>query len=307
VDLIRIVKDFVTKTKFTKPREKQMDEIFKAYKVAGRVRVNGTLHVWLPFFDVDDIISYFVRNVYYEKPAVGYPGCNNRLHDRFMSWATKFEGDVRKHYYELAPYVIEHQKPVAKVEQYTRWSTFPNFVKEHPNQRMPDKLRKLETYEKYATNIINGSIVMIGTKESPVLLDGLTLIKGNLTIGGYFVGKGMLVATGNVFIRSNIKHGSPSTLLSIVSLKGKGILAKESSVVINAALCLRDSLVGGMSMKVIGNYVVRQLNRQKGELGDLLMPPYCRIKYDKKIRQIRGDNFWISISKRDISRIENGG
>ncbi len=307
VDLVNIVRDFVVKTKFSKPKEKKMEEIFKAYQHAGRVRVNGTLHVWLPFFEVDDVINYFVSNNYYEKPEVGYPGCHNRLHDRFMSWATKFEGDVRKHYFELVPYVIQNQKPTAKVEQYTRWSTFPNYTRQYPDDKMPDRLETIEKEaERYACHVVQGPATFTGTREEPRALDGIMYVKGNVTLGGWYSGRGMIVAEGDVHFARDVRLADKTALLSIVSTGGKGVVPKGATRDIEAGLCLRDSIEGGERLRVLGNLVVKSLNRQRGELGDPLMAKSVQIRYDKRIRQIRGDNFWVSISKRDTSRVEVG-
>lgn len=306
-DLVNIVRDFVVKTKFSKPKEKKMEEIFKAYQHAGRVRVNGTLHVWLPFFEVDDVINYFVSNNYYEKPEVGYPGCDNRLHDRFMSWATKFEGDVRKHYFELVPYVIQNQKPTAKVEQYTRWSTFPNFTRQYPDEKMPDRLESIEkNAEKYSCQTVNGNLTLFGTQAEPRPLDGIVYVKGNCTIGGFFTGRGMVVAEGDVHFSSDVRLADKEALLTIVSTGGRGILPKGASRDLQAALALRESVQGGDRLRILGNLTVKSLNRQRGELGDPIMARSVRLRYDKRIRQIRGDNFWVSISKRDTSRVEVG-
>ncbi len=307
-EMIDIVRDFVTKTKFTKPQEKKMEDIFKAYKVAGRVRTNGVVHIYLPFFDVDDIINYFVSNNYYERPEVGYPFCNNRLHDRFMSWATKFEGDIKKHYYELVPYVIQNQKPTPKVEQYTRWSTFPNYLKQYPNETDPENLKSLlQNAELYATEIIPHSHFIFGEKNNPYKLDGITLIKGDLKIAGLLEGRGILIVTDNIHVQGDIKLIDDKTLLTIVSQNGKIIIPQRAKINIQASVYAKDSIFGGEEVNVIGNYTVTNLNRQEGEDGKLLMPRKFKIKYDNRIRNIMGDNFWVSISKRDIKRYEIGG
>jgi len=304
-DMIAIVRDFVTKTKFTKPQEKKMEDIFKAYKVAGRVRTNGVIHIYLPFFDVDDIVNYFVSNNYYERPEVGYPFCNNRLHDRFMSWATKFEGDIKKHYYELVPYVIQNQKPTPKVEQYTRWSTFPNYTKQYPNETDPENLKPLlQNAEQYATEVIPQNYTIFGDRNKPYKLDGITLIKGDLKIAGIFEGRGTLVVTGNISVIGDIKLPDDRTLLTLVSQNGKIIVQPKAKITIQAAVYSKDSIFGGDEVTVYGNYIVTNLNRQEGEDGKVLMPKKFKIKYDNRIRNIMGDNFWVSISKRDIKRYE---
>ncbi len=304
-DMIAIVRDFVTKTKFTKPQEKKMEDIFKAYKVAGRVRSNGVIHIYLPFFDVDDVINYFVSNNYYERPEVGYPFCNNRLHDRFMSWATKFEGDIKKHYYELVPYVIQNQKPTPKVEQYTRWSTFPNYLKQYPNEYDPENLKNiLQNAEIYASEVIPKSISVIGTREKPYKLDGITVVKGDLKIAGIMEGRGILMATGDISVPGTIELVDDKTLLTLISQNGKIIIPKNAKLKIQAAVYSYDSIFGGDDVTVFGNYTVTNLNRQEGEEGKVLMPKKFKIAYDNRIRNIMGDNFWISISKRDIKRYE---
>lgn len=304
-NMIAIVRDFVTKTKFTKPQEKKMEDIFKAYKVAGRVRTNGVVHIYLPFFDVDDIINYFVSNNYYERPEVGYPFCNNRLHDRFMSWATKFEGDIKKHYYELVPYVIQQQKPTPKVEQYTRWSTFPNYLKQYPNENDPENLKNLlDNGELYASEIIPHSANFYGTKEKPIKLDGITLVNGDVKISGYVEGRGIIIASENMHIAGNIEQPDEKSLLTLICKNGKIIVPKTAIIKIHAAVYAKESILGGENVLVFGNYTVTNLNRQESEDGKVLMPRRFKIKYDNRIRNILGDNFWVSISKRDIKRYE---
>lgn len=304
-DMISIVRDFVIKTKFTKPQEKKMEDIFKAYKVAGRVRTNGVVHIYLPFFEVDDIINYFVSNNYYERPEVGYPFCNNRLHDRFMSWATKFEGDIKKHYYELVPYVIQNQKPTPKVEQYTRWSTFPNYLKQYPNEVEPENLKNiLQNAEIYASEVVPRSLTVLGTRQRPYMLDGITVVKGDLKISGHMEGRGIIMATENISVSGNIELVNDKSLLTLVSQNGRITIPKSAKLRIQASVFARDSILGGEDVTVLGNFLVQNLNRQEGEDGKVLMPKKFKVKYDNRIRNIMGDNFWVSISKRDIKRYE---
>ena len=224
-----------------------------------------------------------------------------------MSWATKFEGDIKKHYYELVPYVIQNQKPTPKVEQYTRWSTFPSYLKQYPNETDPENLNQLlQNAELYATEVIPRSHSAFGEKKMPYKLDGITLIKGDLKIAGIFEGRGTIIVTDNIHVLGDIKLIDDKTLLTLISQNGKIIVAPKAKVNIQASIYSKDSIFGGEEVNVLGNYTVTNLNRQEGEDGKVLMPRKFKIKYDNRIRNIMGDNFWVSISKRDIKRYETG-
>ncbi|MBI3037494.1 hypothetical protein HYY75_00385, partial [bacterium] len=64
----------------------------------GKIRTNGRLHVYLPFFAADDIINYFEDNSIFshQRPEIGYLFCNNQMHDPYLSKYTYYEGEIIK-------------------------------------------------------------------------------------------------------------------------------------------------------------------------------------------------------------------
>ena len=51
-----------------------------------------------------------------------------------------------------------------------------------------------------------GNVVLIGTEQNPIVLDGQVAIDGDVVIQGYVVGDGSLLASGNVYLPSDLQY-----------------------------------------------------------------------------------------------------
>ncbi len=277
-DKIKLVREILKKIRFKKPQDPSIDEIYNEYKKSGRIRCNGILHVYLPFFEVDDIITYLVEDPEWERPEVGFPGCNNRLHDRFMSWATRFEGNIIKHYFVLPPlYVNTYDiNAIPRADKYTAWSTFSKYVFKHPNEREPSMLKT------YLANIDKFDRIYDNLKLSSTFnVNGLIFVKNNLDISGYYTGKAVIVVGNNAFI-GNLKPANLNSSLSLIILN-KAFL-KYSSCYIKANIYAKDSIKGKNRLNIYGNLIVDNLNRYDKK-GNFYMPRKVFINYDKNFKQ----------------------
>ncbi|MEZ6015164.1 MAG: hypothetical protein R3F49_08630 [Planctomycetota bacterium] len=54
--------------------------------------------------------------------------------------------------------------------------------------------------------VTRGQVILIGTEEDPIRLDGKVAIDGDVIISGYVVGMGSLWARGNVYIPSDLRY-----------------------------------------------------------------------------------------------------
>lgn len=55
-------------------------------------------------------------------------------------------------------------------------------------------------------SITDGTVVMHGTKENPILLNGDVAVDGDVVISGYVKGEGAIRASGNVYMPSDLKY-----------------------------------------------------------------------------------------------------
>ncbi len=57
-----------------------------------------------------------------------------------------------------------------------------------------------------ASGIVNGNLVLVGTKDNPVNLSSQVLVKGDVIIKGYYTGVGSMWATGNIYLPSDLRY-----------------------------------------------------------------------------------------------------
>lgn len=266
----------------------------------GKVRTNGRLHVNMPFFAADDIINYFEDNSMqsYHRPEIGYLFCSNQLHDPYLSKYTTFEGEIIKYYQKLKPYVLGiTETPYPSSDPYTVTTKF-DYVAKNRDSFQPMQLERIKKNARdYCHEYYESDLTIQGSYSSPCPVWGITFVDGDLTIGGRISGKGMIVCTGNIIITENIIHDSGESFLSLVALNGGIKLASGvSDAKIEAAVYAKNSIIGGELVKIFGNLVVDELNRQQGEEGDLIMPRRVIIDYDSGIKSGAGNNICFNIS-----------
>ena len=266
----------------------------------GKVRTNGRLHVYMPFFAADDIINYFEDNSTqsYHRPEIGYLFCSNQLHDPYLSKYTTFEGEVIKYYQKLKPYVLGiTETPYPSSDPYTVTTKF-DYVAKNRQAFQPMQLERIKKNAKdYCHEYYENDLTIQGTYSLPAAVWGLIFVDGNVRIGGRIAGRGMIVCTGNIFITENVIHDSGDAFLSLVSLNG-GVKLENglTEAKIEAAIYSKNSIIGGEQVKIFGNLVVDELNRQQGEEGDLIMPKRVTIDYDSGIKSQAANNVYFNIS-----------
>lgn len=268
----------------------------------GKVRTNGRLHVFLPFFAADDIINYFEDNSIFshQRPEIGYLFCNNQLHDPYLSKYTYYEGEIIKYYQKLKPYVLGvTETPYPSSDPYTINTKF-DFVSRNSDKLDPMQFERIKKSAKeYAHEKYEGDLELRGTYSKPATVWGIIYVQGNVRIGGRINGQGMIVTEGNITITDNVVHDNAKTFLSLVSLKGHvSIAAGMDSCKIESAVYAHNSIQGGEQLSILGNLAVENLNRMKGERGPLLMPKRVFINYDAKIKSQTGNNVCFNISDR---------
>ncbi|MEW6709464.1 MAG: polymer-forming cytoskeletal protein, partial [Candidatus Riflebacteria bacterium] len=266
----------------------------------GKVRTNGRLHVYLPFFAADDIINYFEDSSIFshQRPEIGYLFCSNQLHDPYLSKYTYYEGEIIKYYQKLKPYMIGiTETPYPSSDPYTINTKF-DFVSRHPDKLEPLQLARIvKDAKNYCHEFHEKDLRIEGTYSRPASVMGLVYVQGNVHISGRIKGQGMIVTEGNIHISGDVVHDSASSFLSVVSLKGSVILPREMrSAKIEAAIYAKNSIVGGEKINIFGNLVVDTLNRQKGEDGELIMPKKVVIDYDAALKSNVGSNVCFNIS-----------
>ena len=266
----------------------------------GKIRTNGRLHVYLPFFAADDIINYFEDNSIFshQRPEIGYLFCSNQLHDPYLSKYTYYEGEVIKYYQKLKPYVLGiTETPYPSSDPYTINTKF-DFVSKHPDNLQPMQLDRIKKNAKdYCHEYYENDLTLEGTYSKPVSVWGVIYVDGNLHIGGRIAGQGMIVCKGNVYITEDVVHDSGDSFLSIVSLDGSVKLDRGlTSAKVESAIYAKNSIIGGEQIKIFGNLVVDELNRQQGEEGQLIMPKRVIIDYDSNLKSRVGNNVCFNVS-----------
>jgi hypothetical protein len=266
----------------------------------GKIRTNGRLHAYLPFFAADDIINYFEDNSIFshQRPEIGYLFCNNQLHDPYLSKYTYYEGEIIRYYQKLKPYVLGvTDTPYPSSDPYTINTKF-DFVSRYPTKLEPLQLDRIKKHAKdYCHEFHENDIHLQGTYARPASIWGIIYTEGNVYIGGRISGQGMIVCQGNIYLTDNVVHDDAKSFLSLVALKGKVAFKGLTNAKVEAALYAHESIVGGEQISILGNLVVGTLNRQKGEDGPLLMPKRVFINYDTDLKSETGNNVCFNIAE----------
>ena len=276
----------------------------------GKIRTNGRLHVYLPFFAADDIINYFEDNSIFshQRPEIGYLFCNNQIHDPYLSKYTYYEGEIIRYYQKLKPYVLGiTETPYPSSDPYTINTKF-DFVSRYPNKLEPLQLDRIQKHAKeYCHEYCEGDLILKGTYAKPALVWGIIYVQGNVYIGGRISGQGMIVTEGNITITENLTHDNAKSFLSLVALNGFVTFPTvQSKMKIESAIYAKNSLKGGHQVSILGNLVVENLNRQEKEDGAVLMPKRVFIQYDSNLKSQTGNNICFNISERILSYRELG-
>lgn len=265
----------------------------------GRVRTNGVLHVYLPFFAADDIINYFADTSIFghQRPEIGYLYNDNRLHDPYLSVYTHFEGYVYKNYRRLNPLILGPTKDpqIVPPQRYTI-NTRMNYVKRYPEREGVGNLKRLqEKGAKFAHVFFKEKRKLVGTFDQPLDVDGLVYATEDLTVGGPYHGRGLIVSEKNITIVSDLTSKDPADLLGLVSLQGR-IECRPSRLKVEAGLYARDGVAGfkNQELEVVGNLVCENLNREK-------MPRYFTCRFDPDLKNHMVDNIVGTLSRRDLS------
>jgi len=268
----------------------------------GKIRTNGRLHVYLPFFAADDIINYFEDNSIFshQRPEIGYLFCNNQLHDPYLSKYTYYEGEIIRYYQKLKPYVLGiTETPYPSSDPYTINTKF-DFTSRHPERLEPLQLDRIKKNAKeYAHEYYEGDLVVKGTYARPTSLWGIIYVQGNVFIGGRVSGQAMIVTEGNVVLTDNVIHDSADSFLSVVALNGLVTFRPGmTKAKIESAIYAKNSIKGGDQVSILGNLVVENLNRMEKEDGPVLMPKRIFINYDSNLKSQTGNNVCFNISER---------
>ncbi len=265
----------------------------------GRVRTNGVLHVYLPFFAADDIINYFADTSIFghQRPEIGYLYNDNRLHDPYLSVYTHFEGYIYKNYRRLNPLILGPTKEpqVVPPQRYTI-NTRMNYVKRYPDRKDVANLARLKEHaSKFAHSVSKKKMKLIGTVEEPLQLNGLWYCKEDITIGGPYQGRGLVVTEKNIIVTDDITAEETADVLGLVSLQGK-IVIRPSRCKIKAGLYAKEGVQGGKTqgLDVVGNLAVHTLSREK-------MPRSFSVRFDPDLKNHTADNLIGTISRRSIS------
>jgi hypothetical protein len=300
-DVLKDLQDFVSKSNNIN-LQNRINQVIMKMNPWAKIRTNGELQVYLPFFEVDDIINYFVDNRFAEMPEVGYVNCNNRLHDRFMGKYTRYEGMVQKYYFELRPYISSGQQKRERHKQYTLFSTRRRYPQQNPSELMPEYLEMInKNIMQYSNIIIPKNSFLSGSLMHPLSVQGLMSCEQGIRIGGHYKGQGIIYSQkGDIYITSSVIAATKDSLLTIMAPNGRIILPSDGDIVIDASCCSKESILRGRRVVVNGNLVVENLNRDKGT-AENSMPPVVNVNYDARIRNEAADNVYGFISPGDIT------
>ncbi|MDD2715446.1 MAG: hypothetical protein PHW04_06080 [Candidatus Wallbacteria bacterium] len=302
-EMVAVIKNFVMANNDIEQRD-AAEKLIMTLSPWGFIRSNGKLNVYLPFFEVDDVINYFVLNPYFQRPEVGYPGCYSRLHDLYMAKYTRYEGDVIKHYYRLAPYILQKQYPREIPDKYTRYSTYTYWPTQHPDSFYAENYKRyLEESRSCSCQMIPKDVNMVGSSKEPILLNGLTYISGNLSMEGVVKGKGTLVVkSGNLKLTGDVRYADDKTSLVVFVTDGCVTLERGASIDFQGSLYSKASIKGGKLMKISGNLVVEDLDHEQDGSSSPQMPEDLQVNYQPEIRNIMADNLVITISRAELMR-----
>ncbi len=266
----------------------------------GKIRTNGRLHVYLPFFAADDIINYFEDNSIFshQRPEIGFLFCSNQLHDPYLSKYTYYEGEIIKYYQKLKPYMLGiTETPYPSSDPYTINTKF-DFVSRNPDKLEPLQLARIKKDAKnYCHEFHEKELRLEGTHSWPAIAMGLIYVQGNVRLSGRIKGKAMIVTEGDIYIDGTVEQDGKDSFLSLVALKGAVRFPRElRSAKVESAIYAQKSMIGGEKINVVGNLVVDTLNRQKGEDGELIMPRKLFIDYDSSLKSGVGSNVCFNMS-----------
>jgi len=268
----------------------------------GKIRTNGRLHCYLPFFAADDIINYFEDNSIFshQRPEIGYLFCNNQLHDPYLSKYTYYEGEIIRYYQKLKPYVLGvTETPYPSSDPYTINTKF-DFVSRYPNKLMPLQLDRIKSHAKeYCHEFHEGDLTIKGTYAQPATIMGIIYVQGNLILGGRVRGQGMIVTEGNIYLTDDVVKDSADSSLSLVAMNGNVQFNRGlTKAKLEAAVYAKESIKGGDQISILGNLAVENLNRQEGENGKHLMPKRVYINYDSNLKSQTGTNVCFNVSEQ---------
>ena len=246
----------------------------------GRVRTNGRLEAYMPFFAADDIVNYLAeKGSWRELPEVGYLFHDNRLHDPYMSVYTHYEGLIYKRYRKIYPSqfgIIEPEE--VPPEQYTI-----NTRLEYPRRKkdafdIKGLNRIKENGLDVATAIFDKPVKLVGTKEVPIALEGIWWFRSGVEIGGYYSGRGLLISELPITINSDLLKINDRDSLALVSLFNEVVLM-STQLTVQSAIYAHMGLKsrGCDDVKIFGNLAVGNLNRNKMPEGF-----FCRFDYHLK-------------------------
>lgn len=253
----------------------------------GRVRTNGRLEVYMPFFAADDIINYFAESGgWRDLPEVGYLFHDNRLHDPYMSVYTHYEGLVYKRYRKIYPahYGIVEPEEVAP-EQYTI-NTLLEYPRRYPQHKDVENLERLRANGiNVATFVFDKRVRLIGTASRPLELDGIWYFREGVQLGGPYTGRGMIVSDKQIVVEEDLTKVYPKDTLSMVSLNAEVVLAKSGELKVESAIYAQEGLArqGTRKVDILGNLAVENLNREAA-------PSDIYIRFDADIKNHMVDN-----------------
>jgi hypothetical protein len=289
----------------------------------GRVRTNGVLQVYLPFFAPDDIINYFADSSIFgqQRPEIGYQNNYNRLHDPYLSVYTHYEGYIYKNYRRLNPLSLGPKPEPPQVVPPQRYTinTRMNYVLRYPEREPVPHLERLEKFAaKHATLNFKQPVSLVGTLSAPIQLEGIWYSKEEVKIGGYYKGRGLIISEVGITVTEDLKPvddpepaqvPGPATaamqkteprsphMLGLICFEGAVKLGKPvGNTEIEAGLYARDSVKGTKSngIKLKGNLACENLNREQ-------MPKWFIAKFNPALKNHTADNLLGSISKRLLS------
>lgn len=246
----------------------------------GRVRTNGRLEAYMPFFAADDVINYLAeKGSWRELPEIGYLFHDNRLHDPYMSVYTHYEGLIYKRYRKIYPSqfgIIEPEE--VPPEQYTINTRleYPRRKKDAYNIKGLNRIK--ENGLSVASAIFERPLKISGTKDVPIDLEGIWWFRSGVELGGYYTGRGLIISEQAITVTSDLLKLNERDSLAIVSLFNEVSLTK-SDLTMQSAVYAHQGLRsrGCESVKIFGNLAVETLNREK-------MPErfFCRFDYHLK-------------------------
>lgn len=266
----------------------------------GRVRSCGTLHVQLPFFAADDVINYIAGDDYFARrhPEVGYLFCENRLHDPYTSGYTRYEGRIFKKFHRVLP---DDRIVEAPPQRYTV-NTMLNYLRRHPDgSRMPRLERLRSRAKRFHQRQLPKKARLVGMAKEPLHVEGIWYAPGSVEIEGPFVGRGLVVAEGQIRITGDLISADAESRFGLVSLNESIALDGERTHFrVEASLCSAKGLKGTalQSLDLQGNLAVGRLARSA-------MPRFFRCRYDSQIQSGAARNVTAHIERLPLFRWES--